>query len=854
VWASLGKALVPEARRSTNSAPSRPRVRNPIGFADLTYRIVQLGIRSLIDYQGVSFNVTPGACMKFYSARAAAFFAFFAIVAVLTASPAAKADPQSLRWTGADDPNAEFGHVLDVVALKSGVKLTGSDFTIYEDRDLATSHFRTYLQVAGGIPIKGMLIRIWTDLSTHAAIQVEAQVEDSTALRKLSAKLRQFNLRPRNEQQNSAKLLAIAKKAVLASDEDAVFRTSTSRDVWDNGELVRIFRVTGRRGHHVVSVSKARLKIISQDYKPFPHDDGQVKATPVASGTNAAGNMTPGEFSLPARVYPIWEETLDGVVQSRVLTQLRHLKSSVARVSTDPYLPLRARHYLADLQDTTLGLTPEGQAQGFWSMTDVKDRAATIRASLAQTPNSIANGVLLEGRYATVSLHPDILTAFKGIAFKPGISTQLKAVYRPLASDPASQEMIPSPSLLGRPLMSYEDAYDRVARRLPDHDPVSYINDGYDEVQVYWSIDTLFESLHAMGFEDPELSTRPFNAFLYDPDIESRDNAFYTDDTINFTTYSSGNQNYARDNSTIWHELGHGIMDRLMGDLISLNDTGGLSEGMADFVAAMVISKVTALQPFTGDQDFRIINKTGFNLTNEEHDDGEAYGGAMYDLLHLSAVKSGLSGVAKVADLTMETMRLTRNHPALTATDWFSHMLFADERGHLTTGALGSRAPGELHDLIMQALNGRNFSFDGKGLAELHVFNGSDEVLTGSLGTRYHPNPATLQVGEKVSFNVKVTTVAGANAVLTYPLRVVVALRGGPLQGSINWDGEEAGPQTYVLNSESDAATFTLTANGKCDAINREDGGCSDYAYIQLFPPGAKQPVAKKRFYLRIKH
>src|SRR3954468_9296015 len=101
------------------------------------------------------------------------------------------------------------------------------------------------------------------------------------------------------------------------------------------------------------------------------------------------------------------------------------------------------------------------------------------------------------------------------------------------------------------------------------------------------------ESLHNMGFSDPELSTRPFNAFLYDPDISMRDNAYYTDDTINFTTYSPTAVNAARNNNTIWHELGHGVMDRLMGDFITLADTGGLSEGMADFVAQLVLHGIT---------------------------------------------------------------------------------------------------------------------------------------------------------------------------------------------------------------------------------------------------------------------
>jgi len=91
----------------------------------------------------------------------------------------------------------------------------------------------------------------------------------------------------------------------------------------------------------------------------------------------------------------------------------------------------------------------------------------------------------------------------------------------PAFADPSKFEMIPTRSARSPPHFLRRRVQSR-GPPLPNHDPVGYINDGYDEVQVYWSIDTLFESLHAMGFEDPELSTRPFNAFLYDPDIESR--------------------------------------------------------------------------------------------------------------------------------------------------------------------------------------------------------------------------------------------------------------------------------------------------------------------------------------------
>src|SRR5690606_17309884 len=99
-------------------------------------------------------------------------------------------------------------------------------------------------------------------------------------------------------------------------------------------------------------------------------------------------------------------------------------------------------------------------------------------------------------------------------------------------------EMIPGAAYFGLPMADSLSALNRSALRHPQHDPVTYINNGFDEVQVYYGINQLFDSLKPMGFVDPDLSTRPFHAFLFDPDIASKDNAYYDADTINFTTYS----------------------------------------------------------------------------------------------------------------------------------------------------------------------------------------------------------------------------------------------------------------------------------------------------------------------------
>ena len=71
-------------------------------------------------------------------------------------------------------------------------------------------------------------------------------------------------------------------------------------------------------------------------------------------------------------------------------------------------------------------------------------------------------------------------------------------------------------------------------------------------------------------------------------------------------------------------------------------------------------------------------------------------------------------------------------------------------------------------------------------------------------------------------------------------------------EGAIDWVGEDTEPLVYVVNGPNEPLTIDLAVRGTCDAINRSDGSCSDFAYVQVFNRGAVKPVAKKRFYLRI--
>lgn len=740
------------------------------------------------------------------------------------------AAPETVRWTGKDDKNATLVHVLEVIRNKTGVELSQADFMLVETRKLATSQYLMLAQTSGGIPVNGLSVRIWTALNTGEVIQVEARIDGNPPAPKWSVRSAQKAL--------SSELTMQLVRSALKNTEDPFIRKINWQDMYDNGQLVRLVKISGKRGKHRIWVGVEKKNILKQTYEEFPQADFSTEKL----------------FSIPVQVYPIYEEVegedhATSQTLPRIKSELRYLNKQVRVIrGENPLAPLKERRYYDYKFDPLLGLTAEGREQGYWAMSYLKDQAEKLFAELPVMENSFSNGgVILEGKYATVSLYPEIAKLPK-LAFTPSPSAKFMPTFAPIPETPENEEMIPSLAIYGRPISSLEEAWNRPARRLADNDPVSYLNDGFDEIQVYWAVTQMFDSLRSMGFTDPDLSTRPFHAFLYNPDITYRDNAFYTDDTINFTTYSASSANMARDNTTIWHELGHGVMDRMMGDHISLADTGGLSEGMADFIAQLIVNDLTGGLEFPGKQAMRIFNHTGYYLTNEVHDDGEAYGGSMNDLLENAMATFGKEGLRKVTDLTMEAMRLTRNHPELTAVDWFEHMLFADELGRA-----GVRAPGELRQMILKALNGRNFNMDGSAPAAMVVKNGNVELSSDGAGSRNRPIKVAAEDQKPAEFNIEVAVKNSATYQFKFPVTVKVNYTGGALEGGVHWLNEEAGSLSYTLNSEADIAKFTLGTDGRCDEVNRPDGSCVDYAYIQIWNQGETvKPQAKKRFYLKV--
>ncbi len=755
-------------------------------------------------------------------------------------------------------------------SVESRVNFSKANVALIEERELATSNYRFYVQVVNNVPVEKTAVRVWSDKTTGELILAEMHL-DEKAQTQAPALIAKFN-----KAKFTTKALAslklrmainkIASEKVSKHKTDARIIGVKSKDVWRNGDLVRVVEVRSRRGVHTIAVSLLQNKIVSDSYTEFPQSEAF--------------------HTLKANIFPMYEE-VEGTGQKLPfeVKELKYISKSIT-ASQDPLRGFTKKYNDADYDTIRAEL-----GDGHWSQASMRKEVESYVAKLPTRENDLASGLLLQGKYVTINIHPEVKSKIPGVEFdlKNGPNHVLGQTYMcdvdndgnltyadaMLCRNSAGELLcdndrdgtvtkeevdacpavgtaayFPRGGLYGKPISSQEEVMNRIPVRLPDHDTLKYINSGVDELQVYYSVTVLMEALAEMGFTDKELSTRPFHAFLFDPDIGMRNNAYYTDDTINFTTYSAENPNLARDNPTIWHELGHGVMDRLMGAHLGFAGTaggyGGLSEGMADFVAKLVVEHQTDGEDFPGKNEFRIENTTGFFLTNEFHDEGEAYGGAMKDMLAVVVAEQGRAGLVAFTDLTLEAMRLTRNHPALSAAGWFEHMLYADELGS------SARKAGEFKDIIVNSLAARNFSFsESFRSAEMNVKFGDTVLTSASAASREKPIEACDASGV-VSYDLKLSLTEGDSQFISFPATVKVEYKKGALQGAIKWIGEESNPQVYTVNSAEEILTIPVKASMTCDLVNQPDGSCKDYAYIQIFNEGGEKPIAKKRFYLKI--
>lgn len=724
---------------------------------------------------------------------------------------------------------ANLDSLLSKASTDTGVNFDRKNFMLIESRNLATSKYQFYVQTNSMIPVAKTAIRIYSDLKTGELIYAQMNLDekakaDEAELRAKYAKAR-FSPGAIKSKKLANAISEIVSSEVSAHSTDARIISMKSKDQWENGDLVRVVEVRARRGVHTVKVSLLKNRIISSDYTEFPQAE---------------------RVTLKANIFPIYEEVEGtGEILPYEVKELRYVDSHVHDGGENPLGTMTGVSFPENTYFPLLAGTELGDMYGLWSEASIRAKVEAVTSTLPLRANSFENGLLLSGKYATINIHPAAKEAFKDIDFNLVPTTNSMLSWKNVNG---AWEGAPVAGLAGKPIKSQEELLARIPFRHPENDAAAYINSGVDEAQVYYAVTVLMESLTEMGFTDKELSEKPFHAFLFDPDIGMQNNAYYTDNTINFTTYTKESTNLARDNATIWHELGHAVMERLMGQHLAFEGGGGyggLSEGVADFVASIVVEHQTDGTTFPGKDNFRILNETGYYLTNEFHDEGEAYGGAMNDMLMTAISYEGKAGLNSFTDLTLETMRLTRNAPALSASGWFEHMLIADSLGSSV------RAAGKYKTIIEDALKSRNFSFEnGFTPAQMTVTYDNTVLTDKSPASREKPLSPCGENGV-VSYDLNVKLTSGDSNFIKFPATVKVEYKKGALQGAIKWIGEEVNPQTYTINSAEEVLNLPIKASLECDSVNQPDGSCKDYAYIQVWNGGTK-PIAKKRFYLKL--
>lgn len=738
------------------------------------------------------------------------------------------------------------GALADVVAAINGritADLKLSDLRKSDDLQLATSHYLRYAQVKSGVDVDGASVRIWLDQQNNQPILVEAFLADprTDVLESYETPNTHF-----------ADVLAVVHRDFAAELKAGRVRSIQTTTVYKAAGglasgFVRRVQVKTARGQTTYEFENSSDRVLAKRFRELPQAD-RLAST----------------YSLPANVYPLWElpasDKKPDAVATPVRVDLPNILNRVPDIDFASYLTSRSRSFLTSKRKSG-DLTPDELLAGFWNDTLIRflfPDAWENRARFFSNTVGYDNPVRLYGKNVVVTINREAGKLFpNGNAPVLRNGPQFTASYTPVQQDGSDDNRITyAPLKWGIPIRNQDDLLNRSPLSgdgLPHPErSAELLQAGFDEAQVYYGTDVFLSVFQQLGFTDPDMSTRPFVAVLFDPDVEGADNAFYDSNTINFATYSASAGNMARDNSTIWHELGHGLQDRVMGPHVDSSEGYGLWEGMADFLAQTVIANQFGLDPFQGRETLRILNNTHFYLTNESHDEGEAYGGAMNTMLEAMITKYGKrEGLLRMTDLTLEAMRLTRDHPALTAEVWFEQMKYADSLPR-TTG-LFERGPGELQSIIDAALSSRNYKKGSKPGRFVVQYKG-DELNDRDAGSRQSPISLDASGPQTQSFDLTVTLIDGDEFQFRYPATVRVAFSGGALQGALKWKDESKGPVDIVIPGPGMAVPVHLEVDATtCEFVNRSNGGCRDYAYLQVFngtPAQGAQPLGKKRFYL----
>lgn len=731
----------------------------------------------------------------------------------LLSAVGAHAELKKVRLTQFANPKDYLG-LYALINAQIGTNFTKSDFALGESTMLRNLQFIHLLQLKAGQPVENSSIRVW--IGPDGGMQVaEAFVtkfdQKSRGIRpSLLPFLQASYLRDLAiiQQQESTVREALAQHA------DSQVGALTFEDRWKDDDFQRVFRGFAKRGTHVVRYSHSQRAIVGHDYIPFARME--------LPAIDAVG-------------FKFYEENDDDLTQKTpaVPIVLKYLNATTVAQATDPFSAITNHPWsLSTNMDNKFVFPGLPLPPGAWTTQGLQTQATQAENAIVKTPNDMgsAHGLVLDGRYVDVTVHADARAKAKNINFDWTYSSYYAVVPAVLADGPALKI---ATYYRAKGFKSADD-FKAPPVRDPQHDIAKYMTQTTDEVQVYWAVTEMIDQLKSRGFTDPELSTRKFTAILYNPDPSFKDNAFYANDTINFTTYSPNRANIARDNLSIWHEMGHGIVDRLAGmNNIVTAKGGGFHEGIADFFAEVIYQATSFKQDFPGRTKQRIYNQTVFNMNNESHDDGEAFGAVMKSILDRAIDQWGEAGVNKTADLLLEALRFTRNHPALEESEWFEKLRYADSRVSTI------RQVGEFAPLINAALVGRNYADKASDQAGVTI-SINNQVAPNTFGAGSYKAP----INQAIQFNVSVQVKDGVSYQFRYPLRVVLSVPGASGVTPILWSGATA-DQEVLINDAQAPAQFALNSTGTC-VIRNTPYGCGQRLLVSVYSAGETKPIARQ--------
>jgi Zn-dependent metalloprotease len=174
---------------------------------------------------------------------------------------------------------------------------------------------------------------------------------------------------------------------------------------------------------------------------------------------------------------------------------------------------------------------------------------------------------------------------------------------------------------------------------------------GFEQVNAYVALDRAQKYIQTLGFTNINNESQDIAV-----NTVSDDNSVYTGNNDRIT-FGTGGIDDAEDMEVVWHEYGHAIQDDQVADFGSTDESAAIGEGFGDYWAMVMSTPVSdgydpacvmdwdaspgCLRRLDGD-------KTTDDIVGEEHDDGEIWSRALWDI-HQAL------GIDKAAKVVLES-------------------------------------------------------------------------------------------------------------------------------------------------------------------------------------------------------